>query len=40
MPDAVYALVTEEGVVGNGADGGDVLFQVRGAPRGEEGFGR
>ena len=35
----MYALVAEEGVVGNGADGGDILFQIGGAPRGEEGLG-
>ena len=39
MPDAVYALVSDEGVVGTGADSGGVMFQVRGAPRGEVGLG-
>ena len=36
---AVYALVAEEGVVGSDANGGHVLFQVCGAPGGEEGLG-
>ena len=40
MADAVNALVSEEGVVGDSADGGDVLLQVRSAARGEEGLGR